>query len=213
MQVKTAAVARVNRGILRLVGVVHDAVLAVLNVGMDFDIVVRAEPFVQVGFIVGSPQNGAVQHAVVHEAVRQTADIHAAPLAVLVGCHLHFLVTLNQNFGAFQREDALFALAKVHIMVGAVGQNKVVAVFIPVVLVVIQGEACFLLNAERRGQLQIAPLILVTARLTDTDQAAAAVDKALDGGGNLRVLPDLAAGVGSVAVAHIDEDINSGRNL
>ena len=104
---------------------------------MDFHIVVRAEPFVQVGFIVGSPQDGAVQHAVVHKAVRQTADIHTAPLAVLMHSHLDFLVTLNENFCAFPCKDALFALAKVHIMVGAVGQNKVVAVFIPVVLVVI----------------------------------------------------------------------------
>ena len=79
----------------------------------------------QVGFIVGGPQDGAVQHAVVHKAVRQTADIHTAALAVLVGCHLDFLVTLNQNFGAFQREDALFTLAKVHVVVGAVGQNEV----------------------------------------------------------------------------------------
>ena len=161
------------------------------RLSMDFHIVVRAEPLVQVGFIVGSPQDGAVQHAVVHKTVRQTADIHAAPLAVLVRSHLDFLVTLNQNFGAFQREDALFTLAKVHVVVGAVGQNKVVAVFIPVVLVVIQGEACFLLHAERRGQLQIAPLILVTTRFADTDQAAAAMDKALDGSGNIGVLPDL----------------------
>ena len=98
-------------------------------------------------------------------------------------------------------------------MVGAVGQNKVVAVFIPVVLVVIQGEACFLLHAERRGQLQIAPLILVTARFADTDQTAAAVDKALDGSGNIRILPDLAAGVGGVAVTDVDKDVNAVQHL
>ena len=84
-------------------------------------------------------------------------------------------------------------------MVGAVGQNKVVAVFIPVVLVVIQGEACFLLHAERRGQLQIATLILVTTRLANANQAAAAVNKSLDGCGNVGILPDLAAGVRGVA--------------
>lgn len=213
MQIEAAAVAGVNGRVLRFVGVVDHAVLAVLNVGMDFHIVVRAEPFVQVDFIVGSPQDGAVQHAVVHKTVRQTADIHAAPLAVLVRSHLDFLVTLNQNLGAFQCEDALLALAKVHVVVGAVGQNKVVAVFIPVVLVVIQGEACFLLHAERRGQLQIASLILVTARFADTDQAATAMDKALDGSGNIGVLPDLAAGVGGVAITDVDKDVNAVQHL
>ena len=101
MQIEAAAVAGVNGRVLRFVGVVDHAVLAVLNVGMNFHIVVRAEPFVQVGFIVGSPQDGAVQHAVVHKAVGQAADVHAAALAILVRGHLHFLVALNQNLGAF----------------------------------------------------------------------------------------------------------------
>ena len=98
-------------------------------------------------------------------------------------------------------------------MVGAVGQNKVVTVLVPVVLVVVKREAGFFLHAERCGQLQIAPLILVTAGFADTDQTAAAMDKALDGGGNIRVLPDLAAGVGGVAVADVDEDVDAVQHL
>ena len=213
VQVEAAAIAGINGGILRLVGVVYHAILAVLDVGMYFDIVVRAEPLVQVGLIVGSPQNSAVQHAVVHKAVGQAADVHAAALAILVRGHLHFLVALNQNLGAFQRKDALLPLAEVHVMVGAVGQNKVVTVLVPVVLVVVKREAGFFLHAERCGQLQIAPLILVTAGFADTDQTAAAMDKALDGGGNIRVLPDLAAGVGGVAVADVDEDVDAVQHL
>ena len=151
VQVEAAAIAGINGGILRLVGVVYHAILAVLDVGMYFDIVVRAEPLVQVGLIVGSPQDGSVQHAVVHKAVRETTDINTTTLAVLVRGHLDFLVTLNQNFCALQRKNALFALTKVNVMVGAVGQNKVVAVLVPVVLIVVQGKAGFLLHAERCG--------------------------------------------------------------
>ena len=88
-----------------------------------------------------------------------------------------------------------------------------VAVFIPVVLVVVQGEAGFLLHAERRGQLQIPALVLVAARLANANQAAAAMDKALDGSGNIRILPDLAAGVGGVAVAHVDKYIDAVQRL
>ena len=42
MQRKAGTVAAVDGGILRLVGVVYHAILAVLDVGMYFDIVVRA---------------------------------------------------------------------------------------------------------------------------------------------------------------------------
>ena len=40
VQVEAAAIAGINGGILRLVGVVYHAILAVLDVGMYFDIVV-----------------------------------------------------------------------------------------------------------------------------------------------------------------------------
>ena len=98
-------------------------------------------------------------------------------------------------------------------MVGAVGQNKVVAVLVPVVLIVVQGKAGFLLHAERCGQLQIAALILVTTRLANANQAAAAVDKALDGCGNVGILPDLAAGVGGVAVTHVYQHVNAVQHI
>ena len=60
VQGKAASIAGVDGGVLRLIGVVYHTIFAVLNVGVHLDIVVRAEPFVQVGFIVGSPQDGAV---------------------------------------------------------------------------------------------------------------------------------------------------------
>ena len=47
-------------------------------------------------------------------------------------------------------------------------------------------------------------LIHISARFADANQTAAAVDKALDGSGNIRILPDLAAGVGGVAVTDVD---------
>ena len=56
---------------------------------------------------MGGPWDGSVQHAVVHEAVGQTADVDAATLTVLVGGQLDLLITLNQNLGALKREDVL----------------------------------------------------------------------------------------------------------
>ena len=181
MQRETGPVAAVYGGILRLVGVVDHTVLAVLYIGVYFHVAVVAEPGVQFALGMGGPQNGTVEHTVVQEAVGQTADVNAASLAVLVGGHLHFLVALNQDLGAFQGVDALLAFAEIHVVVGAVGQDEVVAVLLPVVLVVVQGEAGFLLHAQGGSQLQVTALILVAAGLTHADQAAAAVHKALDG--------------------------------
>ena len=44
MQVKAVAISRINCGILRLVSVVHHAVLAVFDVGVHLHVVVGAEP-------------------------------------------------------------------------------------------------------------------------------------------------------------------------
>ena len=60
--------------------------------------------------------------------------------AVFVDSHLHFLVLLEQDLGAFQCKDALFALAEVHGVVRAVRQNKVIPVFVPVVFIVVPAD-------------------------------------------------------------------------
>ena len=96
VQVEAAAVG-VDGGVLGNVGVVDHAVLAVGNKGMDFHIVVGGEPLVQDLFAVGSPQNGTVQNTAVLEGVGQAGDVDAAAVAEGIGCHLDFLVLLNQN--------------------------------------------------------------------------------------------------------------------
>ena len=60
IQRKAGAVALVNNGALRLVGVVHNAVLAVLHIGVYLHVEITAEPFVQAFFVVGAPQDAAV---------------------------------------------------------------------------------------------------------------------------------------------------------
>ena len=57
MQSKAAAVCGVNGGVLRLVGVVHHAVLAVFDVGVHLHVVVGAEPCMQLLLAVGTPQD------------------------------------------------------------------------------------------------------------------------------------------------------------
>src|SRR5699024_1596937 len=177
MQLKAGAVAAVDGGVLGLVGVVHHAVLAVFHVGVHFDVVVGAEPGVQLVLAVGRPQDGPVERAAVDEAVGQAADVDAATLAVVMGGQLDFLVPLDQDLGAFQCVDALFALAEIHVVVGAVGQDEVAAVLVPVVLVVIEGEAGLFFHAQHAGQLQETALVLVAARLAHADQAAAVPDE------------------------------------
>ena len=56
MQVKAVAIRRINCGILRLVSVVHNAILAIFDISMDFHIVVGTEPSVQFILAVGTPK-------------------------------------------------------------------------------------------------------------------------------------------------------------
>ena len=200
------AIGGINGGVLRLVGVVHHTILAVLDVGMDFHIIIGAEPSMQLVLAVGTPQDGTVKGAAVGKVVRHTADVHGTALTEVVRRHLHFLVPLHQNLGAFQRIDVLLALAEVDGLVGIL-QNKVVRVFFPIVLVVVEGETVFFFHAQNAGKLEDVALIRVTGRLTRTDEAAAVPNKLADSRGNLRVFPPDAAGVCSVGIAYIDDDI------
>ena len=210
MQLKAAGV-RVDGGILGHVGVVDHTVLGVGHEGMDFHIVVGGEPLVEDFLTVGSPEDSPVQHAAVLEGVRQTGDVDAAAVAEGIDSHLDFLVLLDQNIGALIGVDALLALAKVH-LTGHIGQDEVLRILFPVVLVIVQGEAGFLLHTQHTRQLEVVALVLVAGGLTDTDESAAIVDEFPDGGGNGGVLPFRAAGVGGISVAHVDDYINIVQN-
>ena len=61
MQSKAAAVCGVNGGVLRLVRIVHHTILAVLDVGVNFYIIIGAEPCMQFLLAVGTPQDSAVK--------------------------------------------------------------------------------------------------------------------------------------------------------
>lgn len=98
-------------------------------------------------------------------------------------------------------------------MVRAVCQNKVVAVFVPVVFIVIEGEAGLLFHAQHAGKLEITALIRVAARLTNADQSAAAPHKAPDGRRDRRVFPNEAAGMRRVAIADIQKHIYAIQHL
>ena len=68
-------VVSVDGGILRHVGVVDHAVLAVGNECVNFHIVVGGEPLVQDIFAMSSPQNCTVQDTAVLEGVGQAGDV------------------------------------------------------------------------------------------------------------------------------------------
>ena len=182
MQLK-ATVVSIDHGILRYIGVVDYAVLTVGNEGMDFHIVVGREPLMQNIFTVGSPQDSTVQDTAVLKGIRQAGDIDAAAIAEAVCCHLHFLILLNQDLSTFVSKDALLAFAEVH-LTGHIRQDEVIGIALPVVLIVVQGEAGFLLHTQNRSQLQVMTLVLMTGRLTNTDKAAAVMDKLTNCGRN-----------------------------
>ena len=178
-----AAVVGVDSSILGYIGVVDHAVLGVRNEGMDFHIVVGREPLVENFLTVSSPQDRAVQNTAVLKGVRQAGDINAAAIAEAVCCHLHFLILLNQDLSTFVSKDALLAFAEVH-LTGHIRQDEVIGIALPVVLIVVQGEAGFLLHTQNRSQLQVMTLVLMTGRLTNTDKAAAVMDKLANCGRN-----------------------------
>ena len=63
------AIATIDCGRLWLVGVVYYAELIVFNVGVDFHVVVAAEPAVQLIFAMATPQYRSVQQAIVLKAI------------------------------------------------------------------------------------------------------------------------------------------------
>ena len=79
MQSKAAAVCSVNGGVLRLVRVVHYTILAVLNVGVNFYIIIGAEPCMQFLLAVGTPQDSAIKGAAVGKTVRHTCLLYTSP--------------------------------------------------------------------------------------------------------------------------------------
>ena len=95
MQVKAVAISRINCGILRLVSVVHNAILAIFDISMDFHIVVGTEPSVQFILAVGTPQDGSVKGAAVGKTIRYTADVYGTSLAEIMRRHLHFLIPVS----------------------------------------------------------------------------------------------------------------------
>ena len=165
----------------------------------------------QLFFIVSGPQDCTVQNTAVFKAVRQTADINAAAFAELVDGHLYFFLALHENLSTLKGIDRLFALAEIDLFRG-VGQDKMIFVLIPVVLVVVEREAGFFLYAHHAGQLQVTALVLVASRLTNADEAAAIVYECFHGAGDFSILPNSTAGVCGIAVAHVDDDINLVQN-
>ncbi len=82
-----------------------------------------------------------------------------------------------------------------------------------VVFLVAEREARFLLHAQYAVQLQIMSLVLVARWFAHADDAAAIVHEAAHSSRHSRVLPFAAAGVGRVAVAHIDEHVHAVQHM
>ena len=73
MQGKAVAISRINCGILRLVSVVYNTVLAILDICMNFYIIICRIPAVQFFFCGCGPEDCAVEHTAVLETVWKSA--------------------------------------------------------------------------------------------------------------------------------------------
>ena len=87
------------------------------------------------------------------------------------------------------------------------------AAALPVVFVVAQSEAAFLLYAEHVGELEEMAVCLVGGGFADSDNTAAVVDKLLDRGGYVRVAPPFPAGMGRVGIPHVDERVDTFQDI
>ena len=87
---------------------------------------------------VGRPQNGPVEQTAVFKAVGQAGDIDATARAVLVHRKMDLPVPLQEHLCALQGVHIPGSMAEVGLP-GAVGQDKVIRVLLPVILVVAQG--------------------------------------------------------------------------
>ena len=163
MQVKAVAISRINCGVLRLVSVVHNAILAIFDISMDFHIVVGTEPSVQFILAVGTPQDSAVKGAAVGKTVRHTADVYGTSLAEIMRRHLHFLIPLHQHFRAFQGINVLLSLSEVDGLVSIL-QDEMIRMLFPVVLVVVQGKAIFFLKEQKNGNMERCTLYIFTKK-------------------------------------------------
>ena len=117
-----------------------------------------------------------------------------------------FPCLLYLDVGAFVGVDVLLALT------GHIGQDKVIRILLPIVLVVVQGKAVFLHHTQHICQLVEVALVLVAGGFANTDKATAVVDKFTDCGRNYCILPFRAAGMGSIAVTDVDDDIDGIQN-
>ena len=87
------------------------------------------------------------------------------------------------------------------------------AVILPVVFVVADGEVLLFLHAEYVGQLDEMAVGLMAAGLTHTDDAAAVIDKLLDGGGDHGIAPPFSAGLCRIRIAHVDDHVDVLENI
>lgn len=206
IQIEAASVPAVNGSALGFIRIIYYTELAILHISMHLNIVIGAEPPVQVFLIMGAPQDGTVQQAAVLKAVGQSAHIHSTALAELVDGQADTLALLHQNLSALQRIHIFLILTEIDLAL-AVFRDKVL-MHIPVILVVSQSKSGLLLNAKHICQLDKASVCLMAGGLADSDQAAALIDKFLDRSDDLGIAPPFSAGVRGICITHVQDYVN-----
>ena len=89
----------VDNGALRLISIVHHAVLSAFRISVDIHIIVGGKPPAQLLLISRAPENCAVQKPAVLKAVGKSADIDSPALAEAVYRKLHLLFPFHKDRG------------------------------------------------------------------------------------------------------------------
>ena len=147
MQLKTAFVSAINRGILRLICIIHHAIFSILYICVDFHVEIRAEPFCQLLFTVGAPEDTPVQNSAVLKAVGKTADIYGTSFSGFIYRHLYFFFPLHQNLRILIRKYILLTFAKVYGFC-SVRKDKMFRMLFPVIFIIIERKTSLFLHAE-----------------------------------------------------------------
>ena len=82
------------------------------------------------------------------------------------------------------------------------------AVDFQIIFIVTKGKAKLFFHAEHIGKLEETAVCQMGARLSHADNSSALIHKFFDCGGNLRIAPPFAAGMGGIGIAYVDEHIN-----
>ena len=134
----------VDNGALRLISIVHHAVLSAFGISVDIHIIVGGKPPAQLLLVSRAPENCAVQKSAVLKAVGKSADIDGASFSKAVYGELYIpgfggLACCSKDGSAIQGIDILLAFPEIYFTL-YIFRDKM-AVDFQIIFIVTKGKA------------------------------------------------------------------------